>query len=215
MFTVRLEGGQNATRKLTALSVAARSPQSGLKAVGQLMKLEAARAFQSGRDPKTGRFWKASNGPLKRGKALYETGRLLGSITAAAPRVTKDSVSIGTTLPHAPVHHHGGTVKPKRAKSLAVPLTRRASRFTSPRNYTDSGGGAPGEGLFVFKSKRGNAFLAKSAAGGKLELLYLLLKQVKIPARPFLGFAKPARKTALAILGGHIKADAGLGPRPG
>lgn len=202
VFRASVEGVGPARRKLAALGAAAKRPTAGLKAVGQLMKRESSLAFQAGRDPKTGRAWPASGGTLKRGKTLYETGRLANSVNSARPRVTDHSVSIGTGLVYAPIHHFGGTVKAKNAKNLAIPLTRKASRVTSPKNYAGK--------LFFIKSKRGSKFLAQSDKAGKLSFIYLLLASVRIPARPFFGLSREASATARKILGQSIRQAAGF-----
>jgi len=92
---------------------------------------------------------------------------------------------------------HGATITPKHRKYLTIPLdaalTSSGLLKRSPRAYTDS---------FVFKSKRGNLFIARSqervskgtarglglgtgvtakATKAKLELLFLLVKSSKIP----------------------------------
>lgn len=73
----------------------------------------------------------------------------------------------------------GGTVRPKRAKFLAIPLD--AAKYgvgggVSPRHHRN---------LFPITSKKGNLLLVKGGAGSIVPM-YVLKKMVKIPARPTL-----------------------------
>lgn len=77
---------------------------------------------------------------------------------------------------------HGGTVRPKDAGALAIPLTREARRAGSPRD-----GRTPE--LFIYKAKSGHAFLAEPGPRGgrsrrRLKLWYILLKAVTHRADP-------------------------------
>ena len=77
---------------------------------------------------------------------------------------------------------HGGTVRPKYAGALTLPLSPEARRAGSPRD-----GRTPE--LFIFKAKSGHAFLAQPGPrGGKsrsrLKLWYILLKAVTHRADP-------------------------------
>jgi len=64
---------------------------------------------------------------------------------------------------------------PKRAKWLTIPLTDEA-RHRRARSM---------HGLFFFRSRRGFHFLARRIGQGALELVYLLMQSVRVPARPF------------------------------
>jgi hypothetical protein len=85
----------------------------------------------------------------------------------------------------------GGTITPKKAKSLAVPVGAGAitpagvSKYDSPRQY-------PGE-LQYIPINRGNlvALLVdpkekRKAEGERMKATYLLLRRVRVKARPFL-----------------------------
>lgn len=67
-------------------------------------------------DPE-GNKWKPSRrAQTKGGQTLRDKGRLFSSFTFAA---TSSQAEWGTNLIYAGIHHFGGTIKPKNAKSLA------------------------------------------------------------------------------------------------
>jgi hypothetical protein len=88
--------------------------------------------------------------------------------------------------PQAHILEEGGTIRPRTAKALAIPLSggpalteRGVARYPGPR-----GAEAAGHKLFVFKAA-GKAFLAESVGHGKaakLDLWYVLKGSVQIPA---------------------------------
>lgn len=108
----------------------------------------------------------------KRGTTLVNRGKLMRSIKY---RTDGNSVIISAgsaTVPYARIHHEGGVIKPKNAKYLAIPITAQAKLY-KPRDY-------PGQ-TFIAK---GVIFL--KVDGGKPVPLYVLKKQVTIPARPYM-----------------------------
>lgn len=71
----------------------------------------------------------------------------------------------------------GGTIRPRRAKMLAIPLD--AAKYgvggtVSARHHSD---------LFMIRSKKGNLLLVKAEAGG-ITPMFVLKDMVKLPARP-------------------------------
>ena len=86
---------------------------------------------------------------------------------------------------YAKLQEEGGTIKPKRARKLAIPLpdnktTAGRTRF-APRDV-------PGGFILPLPS---NTFIARKGDDGQLELMYVLKDQVTVPAR--LGFRKRFR----------------------
>jgi len=75
------------------------------------------------------------------------------------------------------VHEYGATIRPRRARYLAIPLTEEARRVGSPRAYPSP--------LFSARSRRGNLLLFRRE-GRAIVPVYLLRDSVTIPARPAL-----------------------------
>lgn len=77
------------------------------------------------------------------------------------------------------VHEFGLTITPKNSKTLAIPV-KKIARKKSPRDFSD---------LFFVPSNHGNevGYLARhtNKAHG-IEILFVLMKQVKIPERSFM-----------------------------
>ena len=77
----------------------------------------------------------------------------------------------------ATIHEFGGTIKPKRAKALAIPLSRKASMLS--RRH---GGVRNIPGLF----KLGNSNVLAIPDGTGFESLFILKDKVVIPQRAFI-----------------------------
>jgi phage gpG-like protein len=135
----------------------------------------------------------AANAPLtrnvKRGdNPLKDSGALRNSMTFTTE---PDAVLVGTNLGYARMVHDGGTITPKKAKSLAIPATAQTRTFmrrygATPRACID---GMKAAGFSVWTSSNRGAVLYASPAMRKNEtfdLLFILRKKVTVPARPFL-----------------------------
>lgn len=85
-------------------------------------------------------------------------------------------VEIGTDLEYARIQEYGGTITPKNAKYLAVPLTEAARAATSPLLFA-------GELHFVPRAGGGTGGTLRDDAG---EAQYALVTSVTIPAHPYL-----------------------------
>jgi len=118
---------------------------------------------------------------------LWKSGDLMRASTVAGdPRhveeISGNTLTFGTTHPLAPIHQSGATITPKRAKYLAIPITRDAEKAGSPRAF--------GRKLFPIVKGGVAKALAETTGKGKnarLVVHYLLRKSVTIPARPFIG----------------------------
>jgi len=75
---------------------------------------------------------------------------------------------------YARIHEKGGTIKPKKAKMLTIPLPGVKGRAA---NYPDS---------FIIKSKKGNLLIVEKRGKKGLRPLFSLKKKVKIPPRKWL-----------------------------
>lgn len=108
-------------------------------------------------------------------------GRLEKSLKAKA---FKRSVTITSVLPYARIQQEGGTVHSSRPNGmLAIPLMAREKRNHAwPRHWKS-------DSLFPIRLD-GRLFLAKwagkRAVGKTFDLVYLLVRSVTIPARPYL-----------------------------
>lgn len=121
------------------------------------------------------------SGALRRSQNFTVRGLSTDSLTLRA------TIGDALTAPYARLQEKGGTIVPKRAKALTIPM---------PDNLTPSGQArfprAKGmQGVFLLKTKKG-AFLVRKSAGfdpfggsgqKQLEFLWMLKKKVTIPPR--------------------------------
>lgn len=138
------------------------------------------------------RFTGTLSGPLRRNasldKLVNRTNRLHNSIGSRF-RQTRDGARLivsaggGVTSSYVRIQEKGGTIRPKRAKYLTIPMPANITqagrtRKTSPRSFPDG---------FFFK-KNGNLYFGRRLENGSVQTLFALKKEVKIPPR--LGFEK-------------------------
>ena len=156
-------------------------PQTGRELV-QVLVGDAKRRFATGTTPQ-GQKWRPLKYPRPRGgdQPGRDTGRLMNSFTG---RADATGVTVGTAHPAAALFNFGGTVRPKKAKRLAIPLTREAVRAGSPRRMK----GTAKKPLFAKK------------VGGKWVGHFLLVRQTRHAAREFLGVSPEAEKVVAAVL---------------
>lgn len=108
-----------------------------------------------------------------RSQGLIDTGRLLNSVRHEFFKTANEAgVLIGSFgVPYAAIHEFGGTIRPKRAQYLTIPLgPKYKGRFASQFN------------LKAVKMKN-NLFLVDPETG---EAGYVLKKSVTLRARPYL-----------------------------
>jgi hypothetical protein len=105
---------------------------------------------------------------------------------------------------YGPVHETGAVIVPKRAQWLKIPLTDAARARPNAQGK-----------LFFFRSRAGNSFLARRLGRGLLELVFLLRKSVRIPARPFFSFTvdRLERRLGPALRRAYRSVAAKLGRR--
>lgn len=108
-------------------------------------------------------------------RAPKKTRSLSRSIHLEVVRVEAHYVEIaaGTDLEYAAIQEYGGTIKPKNAKWLAIPLTSNARRSVSPRNFSG--------GLRFVPINETRALLVDKS--GKAQ--FALRKSVVIKAQPY------------------------------
>lgn len=64
------------------------------------------------------------------------TGRLAESFTAVVkPEKSKVTILIKSSVPYALIHNEGGTIRPKRARVLTIPVTSQARNSKGPRSF--------------------------------------------------------------------------------
>lgn len=156
---------------------------------------------------------------------LQDSGRLRLSITGRNPgagiadtdgtlnRAGDDSGQFGTNLYYAAPHQFGAIIRPTRAKYLAVPLTPEASRSGGPRNFPRP--------LALWPLKGRNGFFLVDGeehevtrgpnkgkthvrpvhvSGGYPPAQFLLVKEVEIPARPFMPTSEEFTPQAVRVV---------------
>jgi len=148
------------------------------------------RAIRTAVKIRSGTLWKSVRRKVTRGAAA--------KIPGIAPADARLPVGIvGPSAIYGATHELGGTIRPVRARALAIPLdaakTAAGVSRGGPRSYSD---------LFLVKGKGGKPILVRDIGGGRLKAFFALRSSVRVPARPF---AKPtAEKTSqrvAAILG--------------
>lgn len=118
------------------------------------------------------------------------TGRLLNSVTKKIDD-SGDTITgeVGTEgVPYASIHEFGGTIKPKNAKALTIPLDGNRRNDGSPIITISE----------VFNTKK--AFVTRNGVvllkNGKTSVqpMFVFKKSVDIPARPYMAPALAAKK---------------------
>lgn len=130
---------------------------------------------------------------------LLNNGLFRGSMTAKS---TATEATVGTNYAQAGIHQFGGIIRATKAKFLAIPATKEAQRAGSPRKFPRPLTpiiGKSGKGVLVetstvvrprgAKSKTGvtSGSLPRNRSAGTVQ--FYLVKEVKILARPYLGFS--------------------------
>lgn len=187
---------------------------------GPLMECSVAisadlkRNFATGTAP-DGTAWAPVKSRVRKSKnilPLRDRGLLMASAIGNAATsikvITDVSLTQGTNLEYAGTHQYGGVIVPTKAKALAIPLTIEAFRAGSPRKFPFP--------LFLWTRPGKAPFLAESKQKGRgkkgfTELIfhYILLKSVKIPARPFMGFSDRLMKKIDDIFARFARKNAG------
>ena len=143
------------------------------------------------------------NAPLtqavkRNNKTLRDRGLLTGSISGKSDR---SGATVGTNYGPAKILHRGGIIRAKKT-ALYIPAGART------RTLMRSHGATPGSCIASMKSqgyyvwRQGNAIMAKKKGGkgkGGAFVLFVLKKEVKIPARPFLFIDAADRKVLLRM----------------
>lgn len=110
------------------------------------------------------------------------TGHLVNSIVYETDQFTG---RVGSSLVYARLHELGGKIVPKAAGALAIPVHPDAKRASGPRDF----GGELG--LIKRPGRPPLLIRARDVGKGKrnrdvFDIMYVLMKSVRIPARPYL-----------------------------
>lgn len=177
--TVKLhdEGVRQALEKLRLGMPLAGSMLPAMQQIARALVTGAQMRFRTQTSP-TGQPWaKSHRASTEGGQTLSQTRRLRNSIHGLA---TGTTATVGTNVVYAAIHQFGGTIRAKAGPFLAIPVTPEARAAGSPKNMS---------GLHVAQTWNG-----KSQQGGQFILVdekgktqFLLRRQVKIQARPYLG----------------------------
>lgn len=104
-------------------------------------------------------------------RGLYDTGNLINSIGIHGKQ--PDYILFGSAgVEYAAIHEFGGTIRPLRAKNLAIPANKTARKLGSPRKFSN---------LRWIPGTVGKSYLVNDDG-----LQFTLVKSVTIPARPYL-----------------------------
>ena len=143
--------------------------------------------FDSQADPVTGAPWPARKRARLEGgdKLLYRTGALRRSWLQPF-KIAGSSVSLGSNLVYANIQNYGGTVKPKQAQVLCLPLTKEAARAGSARRFWERQ--PAGKKPFFLETKSGGLFIVTSGPKKTLAFHFVCLDQVAIPRRRYVGW---------------------------
>lgn len=164
-----------------------------LKACAVVIRSAIQEGFTKGQSP-SGQPWKPLAFARVRGgtKPLLDTNKLRASIQVKPEG--EDTIRAWTNKIQANLMQHGRTIRPKKGKYLAIPLTRAAQRTGSPRLF--------GKKLGVKIGAKGGVMFSTTGKGKRKKETaeYALVKKVTIPARPFLGFSDEALQKVANLL---------------
>lgn len=214
--SIRLVGADGVVRTVTNLAILNREREL-LEGVGFRAVRGAQRGIREQRSP-DGTPYPATKRYGRNAKRLQDTKRLLSSINFEITGPSR--VTFGTNVIYAAIQHYGGTIVPKKAKKLAIPLTRQVAKAVAGRGFR-----AAFPDAFTFTSSNGNLLLARrrqtgersrdSKSGryvsGRLEMLALLVDSSTIRGTKFLGVSNRTQGEILDFIVTFAKKRAAAG----
>lgn len=199
-----------------------------MRLVSRLSQQQVKDTFRKQRDPVTGASWKKLRkltlevrpGGGGGGKTLVSTARLMRSITQQVPVITQNKAIISTKgVKYAAIHQRGGTIRPKISKFLVIPLTQEAGSFARrsahPARLWWSNKEAKGEHPFIFKSPQGGLFIGIDKGVDQVEVVWALVKSVKIPRRRFVGFNRASLRQIEKLTASWVRSTVQKGLKTG
>lgn len=165
------QGVRKALEKLRLGMPLGGSMLPAMQQIARALVTGAQMRFRTQTSP-TGQPWQKSHrASTEGGQTLSQTRRLRNSITGLA---TGTTATVGTNVVYAAIHQFGGVIRAKAGPFLAIPVTPTARAAGSPKNM---------DGLHVQQTAGGQFVLAND----KGQTQFLLRRQVKMTARPYLG----------------------------
>jgi len=140
------------------------------------MRASIATTFRQGGRPE--KWPKSKRAEEHGGQTLRDKGLLQNSFTFASDR---SSFTMGSPDIRARIHQEGGTIVPKNAKALAIPIN--APEGERPRDFLRRLGE---KNFFVKREGDGTGIIFQKLPGGGLSPLYALRKSVTMPKRTIL-----------------------------
>jgi phage gpG-like protein len=130
---------------------------------------------------------------------ISRTGNLMRSLHHRESGSTLNTLKtvLWTSQPYAHIQEFGGTVRPKSAKMLAIPFPGGpATGPTGMSLYASPLRSSLPEGMFIWKSKKGNLILGRRE-GQDLQPWFILKSSVTIPPR--LGFRETVKQQIVQL----------------
>jgi len=207
---VGLREAQDAIRRLGLSAKDTRKPRA-LVGEEMLRRTEQRFARETGPD---GKPWKKSRRTSREGgQTLSDTGTLR---SRNAYDIRGDDLDLYSWDKRARVHQLGLTIKPKDGHEfLTIPLRAPGDDFEDVtkrgrhrkgrdgRKAQHYGKDAEGRGETWVARVRGKLFIFQSTGHG-VRALFLLVRSVTLPARPFLGFNDDDLAMVLAIFSSYF-----------
>jgi len=135
------------------------------------MQRSVHRNFRDGGRPLP---WPPSRRAMETGKkTLIDQGLLLDSVHRQGKGY---QAVVFTRDKRAFIHEYGGTIVPRNAKALTIPIAAEA-RGRRARSFADT---------FLLTRDGKAPLIMQTQSDGSVKPLYVLLKSVTLPARPFI-----------------------------
>lgn len=155
-ISMNLQGADKVIATVNVLQRDAVSVET-MRGIGTLAVRSVQRDIRAQRSP-DGTPYRVVNRFGQAGKRMIDTARLINSIHFEVHGVR---VLVGTNVDYAPAQNFGGTWGPRRAKMLAIPMTRQVARaYVAGKSLRVQYPNA-----FILKARTGNLFLAQKIDG--------------------------------------------------
>ena len=187
------------------LGLAARDTRKPRALIGEEMLLRTAERFARGIGP-DGKPWKRSRRADRSGGQTLNDSGVLASRTAYDVKGT-DDLDLFSWDKRARVHQLGLPITPTDGHEfLTIPLRARGGSYEAPERAVAPRKGRDGRRARDYGARstfiarvRGRLFIFQKLGDGAVRALFLLVRSVVMPARPFLGFSDDDLAMALRI----------------